>query len=161
MVSEIGIGVKNDMAKKKIIICNNCGAKMDKSLERCPHCGAMNYFGAEQKYMDRLEDIREDLHELKDVAEIKRQKLMKLTLAVSIAVILLFVVPYAVLAFRKGHSADASERSYEEAYVERLAWEDKYFPLMDAAYEEGDLARIAQIYEEHSAEAKRWGQVRS
>jgi hypothetical protein len=46
---------------KKTIICKTCGAEYDVSLVRCPYCGTAYAPAEEAEYMDRLEEIREDL----------------------------------------------------------------------------------------------------
>ncbi|MBQ9120336.1 MAG: hypothetical protein IJY09_09845 [Lachnospiraceae bacterium] len=140
------------MREKKIVICNNCGARMDKDAERCPHCHAMNYFGAEKKYMEGLEDIRENLHDLKDEAEEKRKKTVRTTVLVAIVVILVIAIPCAMLSLKGEQVADVSTKSYEEEFIKRLEWEDNYLPKMDEAYEEGDFEGVARIYSEHSSE---------
>lgn len=44
------------------ILCKTCGAEYDVSLVRCPYCGTAYAPAEETEYMDKLEDIREDLH---------------------------------------------------------------------------------------------------
>ncbi len=44
------------------IVCKTCGAEYDVSLVRCPYCGTAYAPAEETEYMDKLEDIREDLH---------------------------------------------------------------------------------------------------
>ncbi|MCR4762037.1 MAG: hypothetical protein K5696_00760 [Lachnospiraceae bacterium] len=47
---------------KSTIICKTCGAEYDVSRVRCPYCGTAYAPAEEEEYMDRLEEIREDLH---------------------------------------------------------------------------------------------------
>ena len=48
------------------MICENCGAEIDAHEKACPYCGHINPAGAEEAYMDRLEDLQEDLEDLRD-----------------------------------------------------------------------------------------------
>lgn len=47
--------------------CGSCAAEYDAALTQCPYCGELNYNAAEQEYLDRLDDVREDLEDLEDV----------------------------------------------------------------------------------------------
>ena len=51
----------------KRIICSSCGAEFDNDMAKCPYCGTMNYEGAEKEYLEKLEDVREDLDDLNEV----------------------------------------------------------------------------------------------
>ena len=47
-----------------MIICPNCGAEIENDVTKCPYCGYINVEGAEKKYFDELDDIKEDLVEV-------------------------------------------------------------------------------------------------
>ena len=56
------------------IICPSCGAKIEHTMEKCPYCDNMNLPGAELAYMEKLEDMKEDLAELENVPEQEAKK---------------------------------------------------------------------------------------
>lgn len=47
----------------KQVICNSCRAQFDNDEPKCPYYGTMNYDGAEKEYLEKLEDVREDMEE--------------------------------------------------------------------------------------------------
>ena len=51
----------------KTICCGNCGGSYDDELPKCPYCGSIHISGAEKEYMEKLEDVREELEELDEV----------------------------------------------------------------------------------------------
>jgi len=59
--SKIQEGNTLEKMKGKIVNCETCGAEFDASLVRCPYCGTAYEPAAEDEYMDKLEDVREDL----------------------------------------------------------------------------------------------------
>lgn len=77
----------------KIQVCINCGAEINASDTKCPYCGYINEEGAEKAYMDRLNDIRNDLDSVDEEAAAEYGKdygrvlkLILITLAVLLAV---------------------------------------------------------------------------
>lgn len=52
------------MENTKKIICSGCGAEYDATLPKCPYCDIINYSGAEAEYLNKLDDVREDMEEL-------------------------------------------------------------------------------------------------
>jgi len=48
-------------------ICESCAGKYDDMLPECPYCGSINYKGAEAEYFNQLEEVREELEDLKEV----------------------------------------------------------------------------------------------
>lgn len=88
---------------EKIVICGSCGAEFDKNIVKCPYCGSTNIKGAEREYMEKLEDVREDMGELESVPleelqdTVKRQgrflkKVIITILAIVAAAVLIAVV---------------------------------------------------------------------
>lgn len=62
---------------EEYIICSSCGAKMKPSLEKCPYCDNTNLPGAELAYMEKLQDIRQDLEGLENVPEQEAKKALR------------------------------------------------------------------------------------
>ena len=48
----------------KIMICPSCGAEVDPKASECPFCGTTFEEGQEIKYMDRLDDLLEDVDDI-------------------------------------------------------------------------------------------------
>ena len=62
------------------MICNNCGAHFDDNLPNCPYCSALHYPGARKEYMEKLEDIKENLDDLhKTIPEVYASELKSQT----------------------------------------------------------------------------------
>lgn len=82
------------------IRCRSCGAEFDDSLAACPYCGAENEKGAEKEYMDKLDDIHDDMSELSDDGIEQAAATTKKTgkiIAIAAIVTVLLVVDIAVL----------------------------------------------------------------
>lgn len=137
--------------QKQISICSNCGAQIDREAEKCPHCGAMHYPGAEKKYMGQLEDIREELEKLGEVQE--KQVTEAVKKAVIFAVIICFFLILLVTTIRLNLRRDSLfDQSYEAMIYQRLMWQDRVYPLLDNAYEDGAYDVVSQIYSDHIGE---------
>lgn len=61
----------------RLIVCSNCGKEFDENLEKCPSCGSTNPKGAERAYLNRLEDVREDMEELDDAPRAELERTIK------------------------------------------------------------------------------------
>ncbi len=119
------------------MICENCGAEFDAHEKACPYCGHLNPLGAEEAYMDQLEDLQEDLSDLRYHGkrslrrEIRSQGRGLLVTALAVALVL------GVLAFgiyRMEHSFQRSSGD-EKAMME---YQQKHFGELDRLYEAGD-----------------------
>ena len=132
------------MEKMKKIICSGCGAEYEDTLPKCPYCDLINYKGAEKAYLNKLEDVREDMGELAYVpesavkAELKKQGhlIRKIVIVVVIVLILLFSWPY-VLEFL----ATVGEPPEKEQFL----WQTENFPKFDALYEAGEYDELAEV----------------
>jgi uncharacterized membrane protein YvbJ len=79
------------------IRCRSCGAEFDDSLAACPYCGAVNEKGAEKEYMDKLDDIHDDMSELSDdgieqAAETTKKTGKIIAIAAIVTVLLVVVI---------------------------------------------------------------------
>lgn len=140
------------MKGKKNVICENCGASFPADEERCPHCGAMHYAGAEKKYMNELEDIREDMASLKTKARETQTKSVKSGLLIGACAVTAILLVATLSSFKGKPRQDLSDRMYEKDTAERLEWQDTYFPLMDEAFRAGDYEKVADIYKSGAEE---------
>ena len=50
--------------------CSNCGAPINIHTDKCPHCGYTNIEGAEEKYLNELEEIKDNLAQLRGVSDL-------------------------------------------------------------------------------------------
>ena len=135
---------------KQTVICGSCGAEFEDTLPKCPYCGTMNYKGAEQEYMEKLSDIREDLEDLEEVPkeevkkEIRRQGhfLRKILVAVGLVVVALASLFYWL--------SRRDERDSKQDYL----WKQENFPYMEELYEAGQYEELVAVYLDASDEDK-------
>lgn len=62
-----------DMASKTspepvMVRCLSCGAQFKHTEPKCPYCGTIYVPGAETAYMNHLDDIRDEMEDLNDLA---------------------------------------------------------------------------------------------
>lgn len=131
------------MEKMKKIICSGCGAEFEDTLPKCPYCDLMNYKGAEKEYLDKLEDVREDLDNLSYVPEntvkeeIKKQGHL-------LRKIIIIIIAIFVLWFGFGYLIDhflLGEKSEKEQFL----WQEENFPKFDELYESGKYEELAKV----------------
>ena len=133
------------MAEK--IICDSCGGEFDSGLAKCPYCGTLNPSGAEKEYLGKLEDVHEDLEELKGVPEEEVRQALKRSGSylkrVIVAVVLLAVVAVGgYYIWERAYDARLSNgRSERENYL----WEEENFPIMDKLYEQGEYDELVSF----------------
>lgn len=134
------------MEKIKKIICPSCNAEYEDTLPKCPYCDLINYKGAEKAYLDKLEDVREDMGELAYVPEntakeeFKKQGhlVRKIVIIIIIVLVLLFGVGYLLDNISFG---GVSEK-------EQFLWQAENYPKFDALYEAGEYEELARIMDE-------------
>ena len=132
-----------------MIICPNCGAEIENDVTKCPYCGYINVEGAEKKYFDELDDIKEDLVEV-EKAPVKalRSGLSKgvCVILITVGVLLALAIFYIVMLFIETRDKpklflSAEDETHAAAY-KVIAGEQ-----LEAAYEERDIAKLAEIYD--------------
>ena len=84
------------MSDKERTVCGSCGASFDKDEPKCPYCGTLNPYGAEKEYKEKLEDIREKLDVVDDIA--KASYIGPLKKGVQ-AFLIVFAISMAIFAF--------------------------------------------------------------
>lgn len=128
----------------KTIYCGSCGGSYDDELSKCPFCGSMNISGAEKEYMEKLEDVREDLEELDEVpveglqTVVKKQagRLRKI-LAIIGVLVLLSVVLYCFF-----------NRSEDRDYKAEYLWQQEHYPELNALYDSGKFDELENLINE-------------
>lgn len=132
------------MAKE--IICSSCGGHFPENIPKCPYCGSLNYAGAEAEYLKKLDDVKEDVEELKEVPvrETKKafagqmKRLWKILLIIGVVVLLL--IAWNVW----DHFSD--KRDQKADYL----WKQENYPVMDEMYEQGGYDKLLQFYRQAS-----------
>ena len=136
--------------------CPNCGAEVRSSDTKCPFCGYINEEGAEKAYMDRLNDIKDDLDVVDEEAAKeygkgygKVFKLILITLAVLLVISGIIYTSYAA----KKKARTAAENTYGKNMLEEMAWKQEAFKEFDRLYESGDYEKLCEdlydAYEKH------------
>ena len=76
------------------VTCDYCGGAFSTDEVRCPYCNALNPRGAENAYMSKLEDLRDDTDRLDDDAQREFKSNVKHNAAsiVRTMVIVIFVI---------------------------------------------------------------------
>lgn len=130
--------------------CKECGADFDEHLPECPFCGALNYSGAEEQYLEHLEEIKSDLSDLADDSEQAYHVSMKkstLIIITTICCLLLAAGLFAGIFFliRSASSASGSD----ELQKAQILWRNQYMDTLDEMYADGDYDGIIAFLDEH------------
>lgn len=107
-------GSEKKMEKK--IICKSCASEYEASLVRCPYCGTAYAPLEEEEYMDKLEEVRKDLHRETEKGDIRVKKGMNTT----VRVILVTVAVIFLLLFGVLWLSGRQERSYSDRHKEEF-----------------------------------------
>lgn len=119
--------------------CINCGASYSYQEAKCPYCGTVNEIGAEQKYMEHLEDIREDLEAVAELPENVYKEEIKSTGKKVRKHVVRGIIVLAVIAAIWLY---LQNRVYDYYSKDQLLWEQENLPKMDAWYEAGEYDKI-------------------
>ena len=128
----------------KMIYCANCGAKIeDEHDAACPHCGYIYEPGAEEQYMDSLEEMRKTLDESDEAAvgeyrEDVKKNVRHLSKAMMICVAAVLVLFIVVAVYNKYFSYSAKRDRQNAEEMSEMVWEHDYFGTMDELYEAKD-----------------------
>lgn len=132
------------------IICTSCGGEFEDNLPKCPFCGSMNLSGAEAEYMDKLDDVREDMEELEDTPieetrkEIRKQgRFLKKTFLVIAVILVGLIVIWGI--HEKLYS-----RYDRDAKADYL-WQKENFPMMDQLYQERKYDELVEFLNSDAA----------
>ncbi|MBO4845273.1 MAG: zinc ribbon domain-containing protein [Lachnospiraceae bacterium] len=138
----------------KMIKCPNCGADIDETLSKCPYCGYINIEGAEDQYMDKLEDVRSKLDVVDDEArdEYKKGlfKPLKVIIIVSVIVFVIFCAGLLLSARIDKINKDSSTHTGEDTLAE-MKWEKEHYALYDELLESGEYDELVEtIYQDRN-----------
>ncbi len=140
-----------------LIRCPNCGAEHSIHLPKCPYCGTINPEGAEEAYLDKLEQTRQDLDEVDDLAKQEVRSEVKAGAGKAVKRVILAAVILLVLAgvYLLTDRILSGGRSEYELTEQEIAWQREAFPELDRLYEAGDLEAAAGRLQEYSAQNHR------
>ncbi len=130
-------------SKVKLMECKSCGAHFDEMIPACPYCGTMSIKGAEAEYMDKLEDIREDMEELAAVPVMETKKALKkqtkfvlIVIGVILGLFLLLVLVELIFGYH------APKRDRQADFV----WQQETFPVLNELYEQEKYDELLTQY---------------
>ncbi|MCR4717607.1 MAG: zinc ribbon domain-containing protein [Lachnospiraceae bacterium] len=121
------------------IKCVNCGALFDDKEHYCPYCGHITAEEAEEKYMESLEDIREDLGEMADdgqeaAIDESVSVLKKIFKTVAIILIIFFIILIGFFLTKKVFNKSDAD------------WQVKNYPKYESLYQEGKYEELLELY---------------
>ncbi len=144
-----------------MIICPNCGGEISSDAVKCPYCGYINVEGAEKKYFDELDEIRDDLaSEEQEPVKALKKGFSKGTRVILITLGVLLVLS-ALIALRLSYELKNHPKAFlsaeDEAYAS--AYRVVAGEQLAAAYEDKDIALMAQIFDKAYSEDRvsLWG----
>ena len=128
--------------------CPNCGAEVKSTDTRCPFCGYINEEGAEKAYMDRLNDLKNDLDVVDEEAAEEYGKgygkILKLIL-ITLAVLLVISGIVIVRNIVKENKRRASYGNSGDDILEEMTWKKETFAELDRLYEAGDYEKLCDV----------------
>ena len=136
------------MVMDKKIVCPSCGAEFETDKVKCPFCGTIYYKAAEAEYMDKLEDVKEDLAELKDSAQTETKGQFKKVWKWLITVLVIFAAIGAAVLINE----EKSKKKYEEKERQEYLWRSKNYPVWDELYDKGDYEQLITLYTQAAQE---------
>ena len=80
-----------------MVRCTSCGGEFDAHEPKCPYCGTMYEPGAEEHYMNRLGDIREDMEDLSSLALPETGSELKQAAKKTLKTLIIIVAAIAIL----------------------------------------------------------------
>ena len=79
------------------IRCTSCGGEYTSDAAACPYCGTIYVAGAEAHYMNKLDDIREDMEDLNALARQETGAELKSAMKRTLITVLVIVGGIALL----------------------------------------------------------------
>jgi len=125
-----------------MIICPSCGGEFEDTLPKCPYCDTLHIKGAEAEYMEKLEDVREDMAQLGAVPKEETQKEMKRQgkFLGKIVAVLVILTLLPIILFALGNRDE--KRDLQADYL----WKQENFPIMDELYAQGKYEELRDFY---------------
>lgn len=130
------------------IICPSCGAEFESNKVKCPFCGTIYLKAAEAEYMDKLEDVKEDLDDLKDSPKEETKGQFKKIWKWLIVLLAVFMVIGAAVLIND----EMRRKRYEEEDRQEYLWRSKNYPVMNELYDKGEYEQLLDIYDRANKE---------
>ena len=139
-------------AEEKLISCPKCGGAYSPSLPKCPYCGYIHERGAERKFLNDLEQKRQELDKVDDQAREEYKNVWKsdgksiLRRILIIAAVLIALAAVILILHQCADSGDDGD------YVQEMVWQHEHFPELDRLYEEGKTEELLELLYRYGAE---------
>ena len=134
------------------VICPKCSGEFDPSLVKCPYCGYIHESGAERKFLNDLEQKRQELDKVDDQAredyKTEWKKSGKTILYRVLVIAAALAVLIAALLVLHGRTDPDEDRDY----VQEMVWQHEHFPELDRLYEEGKTEELLELLHRYGAE---------
>lgn len=130
------------------IICPSCGAEFRSEDVKCPFCGTIYDKAAEAEYMEKLEDVKEDLDGLKDSAQAETKGQFKKVWKWLIVLLAIFIIIGAAVLIHD----EMRRKRYEEKDKQEYLWRSSNYPVMNELYDKGDFEQLLAIYNKATKE---------
>lgn len=120
-----------------IIICRNCGAKIDASDTECPYCHALQYDAAEKEYMKDLYHAKDTMGNLDDEAKklVRINLMQKVGITVGAVVIALLI---GIFAGYRDYMEIYNDADDQKRAVKNVLWYDENIDALNQYYTDGD-----------------------
>lgn len=137
----------------KKIICRFCAAEFDELQPECPYCGSANYKGAEAEYFDKLEEVRSDMEELKEIPQEETERVFRKQGRFLVRTFLIIGGIFLLLTL----AALWTDSSYTGDARADYLWKEKNFAYMNELYEQGRYEELIAFYfDDSNADAPVW-----
>ena len=139
---------------KKLVICPNCGAEIEKDSTRCPYCGYINIEGAEKKHLADIKKIKDKIAKKKEEPDKALAKGFFRGIGViiiTVSILVLLAVAFFV-QLRRGLSDAPKEFLSPSEQAEASAYKEIVGEQLEQAYEQKDIERMAQIFDKAYSE---------
>ena len=132
------------MSNNSFFICPECGAQLKKYTAVCPYCGSHFEEGEEILFMNKLEDIRQDMSNLAPEAKKQVKSAVsgygKTALKAVIFIIILIVVAIGALFLYRTQK----EKKESERILKEVNFRAEHFDKLDKMFEAGDYEGLAE-----------------
>lgn len=144
--------MEEEFFNNTLVKCDNCGAQFDIHEEKCPFCGYINPYGAEEKYMEDMDIIKTNLSKLDDeqaqLIKQERKRSYKIILITIICVICAVGIGIFIqmLYYGRNNAHYAELGIYESDPIEVAKWNDEHLSELDKMYEDGDIEGLVDYF---------------
>lgn len=131
--------------ENQTIECKSCGTTFNIWLDKCPNCGTANEYGSEYEYLEKLDDIHENLEDISNIpietVKDEAKKSSKTIFKVFFTILIIAGLIFAIFLYA---TKKIEDRNFEN-YKELITWQKTNFPKLDEWYEAGDFDAILKF----------------